>query len=56
MEPTKGRLIKLPSRLTRVESAHRSCASAKTSIRPEKIVHHLNQPTALTTWNHHETV
>ena len=38
MEPTKGRLIKVPSQLTRVESAHRSCASAKTATRPETIV------------------
>ena len=38
MAPTKGRLIKLPSQLTRVENAHRSCASAKTSTRAKKIV------------------
>ena len=38
MEPTKGRLIKVPSQLTRVESAHRSCASAKTATLPENIV------------------
>ena len=38
MEPTKGRLIKLPSQLTRVESALWSCASAKTATRSETIV------------------